>query len=155
MNMFDEARAVESMLRARKITQMTLARILGVSQPYIANKLRLLKIPEDVQEIMVEHGISERHARTILRLLDPEDMRRATERVHEGRMNVYQTEIMVDEMLERSLAQQSPEPTDAARIIHLERVIEASISNLRAAGIGARARKEKHGDKLYICITIG
>ena len=143
------------MLRARKITQQTLAKILGVSQPYIANKLRLLKIPKDVQDLMVERGISERHARTILRLLDPEDMRRATERVSAGRMNVYQTEIMVDGMLEEALRDESPEPTDAARIIHLERVIEASISNLRAAGIGARASKEKHGDKLYISIAIG
>ena len=68
MNMFEEAKAIESMLAARGITQATLASILGVSQPYIANKLRLLHFPDNIREMIVSAGLSERHARTLLRL---------------------------------------------------------------------------------------
>ena len=155
MNMFDEARAIDGMLRARDITQQTLAKILGVSQPYIANKLRLLKLPKRVQEDIVLKGLSERHARTIMRLCDEDAMLTATERAACGKMNVYQTEIMVDGMLERELCERWQGDTDAERIFHAEEIIEASLSNLRAFGIGARSRKEKHGDKLYISIAIG
>lgn len=154
MNMFEEAKAIESMLAARDITQATLAHILGVSQPYIANKLRLLHFPEDIRKMIISSGLTERHARTLLRL--PEDkMAAAIEKIKARKMNVREAEITVDLMLEEALVRSPVPEGDAERICRFEKTLALSISNLKEQGIGARSSSERYGDKLYISICIG
>jgi ParB family chromosome partitioning protein len=154
MNMFDEAKSISKMLTVRDMTQMKLAEILGVSQPYIANKLRLLNFSDELQRKITESGISERHARTLLRL-DKEDCEEAIRKIKEGKMNVSQTEIMVDCMLEEKEARTSVGINFAERIGRFEDVLEVSLSNLRSFGIGAKTKKESFDGKLYINICIG
>ena len=66
MDMFDEARAIKSTMQLCHLTQSELARQLGVSQSYVANKLRLLKLPEKVRRQILDCGLCERHARLLL-----------------------------------------------------------------------------------------
>ena len=61
MNMFDEARSMHGMIQMCKMTQSELAQKLGVSQSYVANKLRLLKFGEEMQKKITDSAISERH----------------------------------------------------------------------------------------------
>ena len=70
MDMFDEARAIRSTMELCHLTQGELARQLGVSQSYVANKLRLLKFSQKMTEKIRSSGISERHARALLRLIE-------------------------------------------------------------------------------------
>ena len=154
MNIFDEARAIDAMLRARAITQKTLAKILGVSQPYIANKLRLLALGEEMQEKILESGVSERHARTLLRL--PEEMRgEGLRKIVEGKMSVAQAEIMTDCMLEEALSASSPKGINTAeRIGRFEKILESSIANLRLFGISATQKRETYHGNIYITVCI-
>lgn len=154
MNMFDEARSISKMLSMRDMTQLKLAKILGVSQPYIANKLRLLKFSDGMQKKIVDCGISERHARTLLRL-DEADADIAIQKITAGKMNVSQTEIMVDCILEEKEAHSPGGTNFAERIGRFEDVLEVSLSNLRRMGIGARAKRESFDGKVYISICIG
>ena len=154
MNMFDEARGIESMLKAGGITQKKLAEILNVSQPYIANKLRLLHLPSRIQKEITEKGLSERHARTVLRL-NEDQMSDAVAKIAEANMTVREAEILVDLLIEEALSVPDDYEGDAQRICRFERMLDASISNLKAQGIGARASTEKYGGKLYISICIG
>lgn len=156
MNMFDEARSLSGMLSLRGMTQGELAGMLGVSQPYVANKLRLLRFSESMQAAIIECGISERHARTLLRLSDERLQRQALGRIIAGRMNVAQCEIMVECMLEEQQAGIIPEGENLAeRVMRFEDILETSLSNLRLFGIGARSSRERFMDKLYISICIG
>ena len=72
MDMFKEAESLACMLEKRKLKQRELAESLGVSPSYIANKLRLLNYSAEMRKIITDSGLSERHARALLRLNDKE-----------------------------------------------------------------------------------
>lgn len=156
MNMFEEALSIKSMLGLGKMTQGKVAEILGVSQPYVANKLRLLIYSPEEREKILRYGLSERHARTILRISEKAARLDAIERAHAAGMNVARCEIMVDTMLDEALRNKAPEGTNyAERIGHFERSLESSISLLREVGIRARASREESGNMIYFRISIG
>ncbi len=144
------------MLGLGKMTQAKVAEILGVSQPYVANKLRLLTYSTEEREKILTYGLSERHARTILRLADKAARLDAIERAHAARMNVARCEIMVDTMLDGIFRNKAPEGLNYAESIgHFERSLESSISLLREVGIRARASREESNDMIYFRIMIG
>ncbi|MDS8902229.1 ParB/RepB/Spo0J family partition protein, partial [Streptococcus pneumoniae] len=62
----EEAHAYSNLLQIQEITQEALAQRLGKSQSAVANKLRLLKLPEAVQQALLTRSITERHARALL-----------------------------------------------------------------------------------------
>ena len=142
------------MLSMRGMTQTGLAKMLGVSQPYIANKIRLLGFSEEMQRLILESGISERHARTLLKL--PEEHRaEGLRKVSEGEMSVIQTEIMTDLMLEELGYKSSADtPNTAEKIGRFEKLLEGSIGNLRLFGIKINSKREKYHGKIYITICI-
>ena len=99
MTFFDEARALLGTMKMVNMTQEELARRLGVSQSYVANKLRLLRLPTAIQEAIVERGLSERHARALLRLEDSTTLPEVLTRVAEDGLTVSETEDLVDAIL--------------------------------------------------------
>ena len=154
MNMFDEALAIKRMLNVRDMTQAKLAAVLGVSQPYIANKLRLLNFSDTVKEQIIRSGISERHARTLLRLPGDELQLAAVEKIRIGKMNVARSEIMVDCMLDELQRGQIGENCSIDRINSFECALDSSLSLLREFGIRTIATRERRGDRIYINICI-
>lgn len=155
MTFFDEARSIAKMMQVRDMTQTKLAGVLGVSQPYVANKLRLLNFTNEEMKLIEAAGISERHARELLRLPQGGERLDAIEKIKVGKMNVARTEIMVDCMLESICAEALAYVNTGERVTHFEDVLETSLATLRRFGIGARAKREIFGDKLYISICIG
>lgn len=153
MNMFDEALAVKRMLGVKDMTQKKLAALLGVSQPYIANKLRLLLFSDTVRDLITKYNLSERHARTVLRLPDEKLQIEAIEKIHIGKMNVARTEIAVDCMLNDKRCGIDGENT-AERICSFERALSSSLSLLREFGIRTFSTTEVVGDRIYISISI-
>ena len=153
MNMFDEALAVKRMLGVKDMTQKKLAALLGVSQPYIANKLRLLSFSDTVRSLITKYGLTERHARTVLRLPDEGLQIEAIEKIHTGGMNVARAEIAVDSMLNDVKSNISGDNT-AERIGSFERALSSSLSLLREFGIRTFSTTEVVGDRIYISISI-
>lgn len=100
MNVFEEARALQGTMKMVNMTQEELAQRLGVSQSYVANKLRLLRLPTDVQNEIVARGLSERHARALLRLCETELLHDVLVRVAEDGLTVSETEALVDAVLQ-------------------------------------------------------
>ena len=154
MNMFEEAKSLQGMLNMREMTQTGLAKLLGVSQPYIANKIRLLGFSEKMQHLILESGISERHARTLLKL--PEELRyEGLRKITDGKMSVIQTEIMTDLMLEESsYLKKDNYASTAERVGRFEKLLEGSVANLRLFGIKVNSKREKYHGKTYITICI-
>ena len=68
LDIFEEAQALERLLSAANMTQSQLALELCMSQSAVANKLRLLRLDENTRQIVRKHGLSERHARALLRV---------------------------------------------------------------------------------------
>lgn len=155
MNMFEEARTIRTTMKLGGITQGKLASMMGVSQPYIANKLRLLNFSERVEKRIIESGISERHARALLRLDDEDLQIEAIEKIGIGRMNVARCEIMVDSIIDRKHAmEQSKIENYHERMAHFEKSLEYSLALLREFGIKAKLRRENSENKIYINIEI-
>ena len=117
MTYFDEARALLGTMNMVNMTQDELARRLGVSQSYVANKLRLLRLPVEIQERIVEHKLSERHARALLRLTDTPMLPDVLRRVAEDGLTVSETEALVDAILTEEDA--SPLHTISEQLSHI------------------------------------
>ena len=99
LNMFEEAEAIESLIDTYGLTQEEIAQKLSCSQSYIANKLRLLRIAPELRSIITENKLTERHARAILRVNDPNLRHLIVSRVISGNLNVSQTEALVESSL--------------------------------------------------------
>lgn len=95
---FDTARGIREVIRLWGCTQAEAARRLGLSQPALANKLRLLSLTDEQQKLCTAHRLSERHARAALRL--PEGRRtEALEKMAKESMSVREADRLVESIL--------------------------------------------------------
>lgn len=99
LNMFEEADAIRSLIETCGLTQESAAVHLSCSQSYVANKLRLLKLLPLERRAILECGLTERHARALLRLHDKDVRADALEVIIRRRLNVAGTEEYVEEVL--------------------------------------------------------
>ncbi len=113
----EEAKSYKKLLN-KGITQEEIAQKLGVTQPTIANKLRLLNLTEEVQDALLYNKISERHARGLLRLESSEQQINMLNRIINEKINVKQTEEEIDKLLGYS------KPTEELEIPIFENVIQ-------------------------------
>lgn len=111
LNPFEEAAAIASLLDLEPLTQEQIARRLSVTQSYIANKLRLLKLGSEVRERILANHLTERHARALLKLETDEERLSVLKTIIAHSLNVAQTE----EMIKRRLAQREAERTPSIR----------------------------------------
>ena len=154
MNMFEEARSFRDMMKARGITQNKLADFLGVSQPYIANKLRLLGFTKEQEDRITDLRLSERHARTILRLKDKSQRDTAISRCAERKMTVAMLEAIVDGMLCDAVGLIGEGYGVRERISDFKDRLDSSLSLLRSFGIKARVRTDESESDLYMTIHV-
>lgn len=92
LSVIEEALAYQRLLEIHGLTQEALAQRLGKSQSTIANKLRLLKLPDPVQQAVLEKKVTERHARALILLKDPEKQVKILQEIIDKDLNVKQTE---------------------------------------------------------------
>src|SRR5690625_804855 len=106
LTVIEEAAAYAQLLELHTLTQEALAQRLGKSQSTIANKLRLLKLPEAVQQALLDKKITERHARALITLKDDDKQLEMLENIIKHHLNVKQTEDQIEKMM---LAERSEE----------------------------------------------
>ncbi|MBP2058153.1 ParB family chromosome partitioning protein [Lactobacillus colini] len=97
LNPIDEAEAYVKLMETNDLTQTELAQQVGKSQSYIANKIRLLKLSDKVQKLLVDGTLSQRHGRALL-ALEPADQDRAAEIIIADGLNVKKTEEMAKDI---------------------------------------------------------
>lgn len=94
LNLIEEAQGYSKLIRDNGLTQEQLGKILSKSRSSIANTLRLLDLPDEVQDMMAEGRLSAGHARAILAVADEEARVRLARKVLEERLSVRQTESL-------------------------------------------------------------
>ena len=99
LDFIEEAAGYSNLLKEHGFTQKQLAGKLGKSQSTIANKIRLLKLPEKVREKAVENKLTERHTRALLKLKDEELMLDVIEKIAKNELTVKRTETLIKEIV--------------------------------------------------------
>ena len=92
LNPIEEARTYKKILELDEMTQEELAKTMGKSQSAVANKIRLLSLTDPVQDALLKEQISERHARTLLNIADPEQQAEMLKRVISEKLSVRKLE---------------------------------------------------------------
>lgn len=96
LHVFEIAEGYELLIHEFQLTQEELAQRLGISQANVANKLRLLKLPKAIREIISQEMLTERHARALLKLENEQDQLKVLQTVVTDSLNVKQTEDLVN-----------------------------------------------------------
>ena len=99
LDFIEEARGYERLIHEFNFTQEVLAQRLGKSQSTIANKLRLLKLPDKVIQLLTNGDLTERHARALLKLNSADEQEKLVEEIIQRDLNVKDTENRVEEIL--------------------------------------------------------
>ena len=99
LNVFEQAEAIEALLDSHELTQEDVAKKLSVSQSFIANKLRILRLSENEREKILRAGLTERHARALLKLKDNQARERALETIVSQGLNVAKAEEYIEKLL--------------------------------------------------------
>ncbi len=102
LNFVEEAYGYYRLLNEYEITQEELAKKIGKNQSTIANKLRLLKLTNDVKSFLLQNGLTERHGRAILKLENEKDQLFILNKVVEQDLNVKKTEDLIERFIEKS-----------------------------------------------------
>lgn len=153
MNMFDEARSLDGMIKMRKLSQNEVAKMLGVSQSYVANKLRLLGFSEELQAQIIEAKLTERHARALLRLC-PEDRSHAFEEIVNRRLSVAETDALVDFLKTSELSRKIGRADRLRGIDFFLTETKKSLSALSSIGVNASQKISYHGNKIIATFCI-
>lgn len=154
LNYFEEAQAYALLLGEFGMTQEELARRLGKSQSAIANKLRLLRLPEEIREMVAVDVISERHARALLKLEKAELQAAVLKEIYEKDLNVKETEALIEKMrqnISREIKEREPRQ-NVSVVIRDARIflntIKETVARAKQAGINM-VMLENDGEEEY------
>ncbi len=112
----EEARTYQKILELDSMTQEELGRTMGKSQAAIANKMRLLSLPDEIQEALLKDQISERHARSLLNLDTPQEQINMLRKIINNRMTVRELDNEIKE-LKGEISQPSAITNDSVTIV--------------------------------------
>ena len=154
MDMFEEARTISGMRAMCALTQSEIAQKMGVSQSYVANKIRLLHFSDKIQKRILSAGLSERHARALLRLKSDALVCEAIEKIEKMRLSVSETEALVDEMTLSYRVSKLCSVSTTDGINAFEDIITESIKNLAAHGVKVTKSRDFYKNKLLLTLSI-
>lgn len=156
LHYFEEAAAIADYIHETGITQEEAAARLGRSPSALANKLRLLRLSPTCRKTLVEHGLTERHARALLRLEDESERLTALKYITAHQLNVAQTEQYID----RRLAALQSTPPTGRRTFILKDVrlflnsLDRGLRLVREAGVDAAYDREETEEDILLTIRI-
>lgn len=153
LNCFEVAQGIARLIRDHELTQCEAAQQLGWSPSAVANKLRLLRLPSVVREKIVAAGLSERHARALLRLEDPAQRDAALERMIGEKLTVAQSERLVDGLL-AGHARRRPAKPLVRDVRVFFNTIDHALGIMRRGGISAEAQRRDDGDVIEYIVRI-
>ena len=162
LNFFEMAKAIRRLIDSFELTQEEVAKRLSLTQSAVANKLRLLRFGEEEQQFILASGLTERHARALLKITDGALRKKATEHVIKWRMNVANTEQYIERVLneekqkaeiEKSLSKPKMKPVIKDIRLFFNSVDHA-VETVKSAGIDISSTREECEDEYVIEIRV-
>ncbi|HLS08920.1 nucleoid occlusion protein [Lentibacillus sp.] len=157
LSVIEEASAYARLLELHGLTQEALAQRLGKNQSTIANKLRLLKLPEEVQTAVLDKLITERHARALIKINDPKKQVEMLEKILKKDLNVKQTEEAIEKMgqMDEKPVKKRPKRKGVNKDVRIAmNTIRQSLNMVSDTGINVETDEEDLDDFYQITIKI-
>jgi len=104
LNFFDEAEGYYNLIHDHGLTQEELSKKVGKNQSTIANKLRLLRLSQNIKNEILKNNLTERHARALLKLPDEKLQQKVIKDIVKKSLNVKKTEELIDKLLDEIAA---------------------------------------------------
>lgn len=153
LNYFEEAIAIERLMNEYGISQEDAARRLGKAPSTVSNKLRLLSLPEKARNVLMENGLTERHARALLKLEEKEVMD-TLEKIIDKKLNVTQTEDLIEEILSKKDLPKRQTKRMFSDVKIFLNTINSAVDTMKKSGIGADIKREDTGESYIYRIEI-
>jgi len=137
LNPIEEAEAISNMIHTFGLTQEEVSKSVGKSRPYITNSLRLLKLPSEIQSMVITGKLSSGHARAIVTILDKRKQLEIANLAAEGTLSVRQIERLAGEATptkKRTTAKPREKHTDIIKVEEELRLIFGTRVNLNHSG---------------------
>ncbi len=165
LHFLEEAKGYESLINDHNLTQEQLAKKIGKSQSTIANKLRILRLSEELKEIILNNNLTERHARALLKLPDNETRLSAIKEIVDKHLNVKDSEYLIEQCI-RKIENKSNKKEDSKTrnqklIFKRNKDIRIFVNTIRNAvkmiknyGLNAQYVQKDKDDKIEITVII-
>ncbi|MDR3551782.1 MAG: ParB/RepB/Spo0J family partition protein [Clostridia bacterium] len=154
LSFFEEAEGIAKLIEVFRLTQAEVAQRLGKTQSTIANKLRLLRLSEPIRTRIAEAGLTERHARALLRL-DEAKCRPALEAIIEKGLNVSDTDRYVDRLLLPKSTKVKPKFMPVVKDMRLFiNTMKNAVSVIKKAGVDAVSLQQENDDYVEFIVRI-
>ena len=161
LNPIDEAKAYTNLMKLNNLTQAELAKDMGKSQSYVANKLRLLKLTPKVQSYLASGEISARHGRALVGLSE-RDQSRVVDEILANNLNVKETEEIIKD-LDEYFAKKNEDKTEKKKRFakRMPKDLKVQINTIKQAiklakdsGIKVKVKENKDPDDYKITIEL-
>ena len=149
LDYIEEAVGISRLLQQWNMSQEQVARLLGKSQSAVANKLRLLRHSDIILATLRETGLTERHARALLKLTNDEQKLSAISEIVRQNMSVARSESYID-----SLMTEKPCKAAQANVNTFLNTLNQSLSKIQRCGIGAISERRETDSQIVVTITI-
>lgn len=155
LSCLEEARAMRELIRATGLTQEAVARKLGHSPAFVANRLRLLRLPDEVQAVVARDNLSERHARALLALEGKKELQlRAAEEAARKKLSVKQTEALVKGLIkdaEKPLRRVKTVVRDKRMFVN---ALKDTVKRLAESGVEVGFRVEESDETVDVIVSL-
>jgi ParB family chromosome partitioning protein len=159
LDFIEEAEGLSRLVNFNGYRQEEVARLVGLSQSAVSNKLRILKLSPALLYVIRESGLTERHARALLRLEEDADRTAVLEQVIKRNLNVANTEEFIDSFLEKKGTQKAK--AGASKPIYVLKdvrlflnSVSRGMSMMQQSGIDAKYGKDETEREIILTIKI-
>ncbi len=145
LNFIEESEHYYNLIKDHDFTQQQLAEKLGKSQSTIANKLRILKLSSEIKDELINSSLTERHARALLRLPNPELQNVVLEKIIKNELTVKNTDDLIDDII-KDITEQEEKKHKSRQIIKNSMSFKIYVNTIKNA---YTAIKENGVDTIY------
>ena len=154
LDFFEEAVAIERLMTEYGLTQEEISKKLGKAQSTLSNKLRLLRLPEELRDKISYAGLTERHARALLSLPDNATRGRVLDIIIERHLTVTESERLINDVLRRKKAKKKPQMRAYKDMRIFINTLNHAVDVIRKAGIEADTAKSETDEYFEYVIRI-
>ncbi len=157
LNFIEEAKAYSQIMEKFGLTQEDLAGKIGKKQSTIANKLRILKLPESIKDKLIANDLTERHGRALLKIKDEEVLEEVLYKIIEKNLNVKDTERLIDSLKEKLNEDTKTSKQSIRNFINYKiyiNTIKNAYKEILKTGIKAKFEEKEKDDYIEVRVKI-